>query len=168
MGKKKNVFNQEAVEKLKKMAGDGQILMFCCNLKTQPFDATPMSTQQVEDDGTIWFFSTKDSDRNKYLAKDSRVQLLVGNQGDSEYLSIYGDTEVLYDKEKAEELWTPMVKTWFQKGPTDPNLSLIKFIPSEGYYWDTKNGKMVAFAKMLASVVTGKTMDDSVEGKVKL
>ncbi len=168
MGKTKHLFSKDAVEKLKKMAGDGQILMFCCNLGTQPFDATPMSTQKVEEDGSIWFFSAKDSDRNKYLANNSKTQLLVGNQGDSEYLSIYGESEVLYDKQRAEELWTPMVKTWFQEGPTDPNLTLIKFKPSEGFYWDTKNGKMVAFAKMLASIATGETMDDSVEGKIML
>jgi general stress protein 26 len=60
-----------------------------------------------------------------------------------------------------------VVKAWFQEGPEDPNLSLIKFTPSEGFYWDTKNGKMVAFAKILTSIISGKTMDDSVEGTLK-
>lgn len=168
MGKIQPLFDQKAVEKIKDMTGDGHIVMFCCNLDSQPFDVTPMSTQKVEDDGTIWFFSTKDSDRNSYVKKDPRVQLIYSNSGDQDYLSIYGKAEVLQDVEKAKELWSPFAKVWFQDGPTDPNLSLIRFKPSNGFYWDTQHGKWVAFAKMAASIVTGKTMDDSVEGKLKL
>lgn len=166
MGDTKNLMNQQAVEKMKSMAGDGHIVMFCCNLGEQPFDATPMSTQSVEDDGTIWFFSAKDSDRNTHLKQNNKTQLLYGNRNDADYLSVYGTSEVMYDKQKAEELWSPQVKVWFPEGPSDPNLSLIKFTPQEGYYWDTKHGKMVAFAKMLAGMVTGKTMDDSIEGEL--
>ncbi|PHN03755.1 pyridoxamine 5'-phosphate oxidase family protein [Flavilitoribacter nigricans] len=168
MGEIKPLFNSDAVEKIREMTGDGNIVLFCCNLDEQPFDATPMSTQAVDDDGTIWFFSTKDSDRNKYVKRDPRVQVLYSDTGSQDYLSIYGKAEVLNDRQKAEELWTSFAKVWFPEGPTDPNLSLIRFRPSEGFYWDTKNGKMVAFAKMMASMVTGKTMDDSVEGKLKL
>lgn len=167
MGETKPLFNTQAVEKIKEMTGDGHIVLFCCNLSAQPFDITPMSTQKVEDDGAIWFFSTKDSDRNKYVQQDPRVQLLYSDTGSQDYLSLYGRAEVLYDKAKAEELWNAHVKVWFPDGPTDPNLSLIRFRPSEGFYWDTKHGKMVAFAKMVASMVTGKTMDDSVEGALK-
>ena len=55
-----------------------------------------------------------------------------------------------------------------QGGKDDPNITLIKVIPSEGYYWDTKHGTAVAFLKMAASVVIGKTMDDSVEGSLDI
>lgn len=36
----------------------------------------------------------------------------------------------------------------------------------DGYYWDTKHGNMVAYAKMLVGAAIGKTMDDSIEGKL--
>lgn len=168
MGEVKNLFNTEAVEKIKEMTGGGNILFFCCNLDHQPFDATPMSTQGVDDDGTIWFFSTRDSDRNRYIKQDPRAQLILGDTGSQNYLSIYGQAEVMVDAQKAEELWSTHAKIWFQDGPRDPKLTLIRFRPQEGFYWDTKHGKMVAFAKMVASMVTGSTMDDSVEGKIKL
>jgi hypothetical protein len=41
-------------------------------------------------------------------------------------------------------------------------------LPWEGYYWDTKHGKLVAFAKQIAGAVMGKTLDDSIEGKLTL
>jgi general stress protein 26 len=167
MGEVKPLMNKEAVKKMQEMFGDGNSLMFASNLGTTPIDISPMSTQKVEDNGEVWFFSAKDSDRNSYIQKDSRVQLIYSDNSKSDYLSIYGEAEIVHDHAKAKELWTPMVKAWFQEGPEDPNLSLIKFTPSEGFYWDTKNGKMVAFAKILTSIVTGKTMDDSVEGTLK-
>ncbi len=168
MPEKKNLANHSAAEKIKKIAGDTRTCMFCCNLASQPFDATPLAIQGVDDDGTIWFFSVKNSDRNRYVETDGATQLLFLNDGDSEYLSVFGRSVVMYDQQKVEELWNTMAKIWFQGGPTDPNLSLIRFAPSEGFYWDTQHGKMVQMAKMAASLVTGKTMDDSVDGKLKL
>lgn len=167
MGQIKPLVNQQAVKKIQDMTGDGNIVLFCCNLGHQPFDATPMSTQAVEEDGTIWFYSARDSDRNRYVQQDARVQLLYGDSGSQDYLSLYGQAEIVQDREKAKELWTSFAKVWFPDGPADPNLSLIRFRPSDGFYWDTKHGKMVAFAKMVASMMTGKTMDDSVEGKLE-
>lgn len=167
MGEVKTLINKEAVKKMQKMLGDGNVLMFASGLGKQPFEVSPMSIQQVEEDGEVWFFSAKDSDRNKNVMEDSRVQLIYSNSSDSEYLSIYGDAEIVHDQEKVKELWTPFAKVWFQGGPDDSNLSLMKFTPEEGYYWDTKNGKMVSFAKMIASLATGETMDGGVSGVLK-
>ncbi len=168
MGDIKPLSADKAIDKIQDMVGNDNIVMFCCDLDAKPFAATPMSTQQVEEDGTIWFFSTKDSDRNRHLAKDPRAQVLFGDSGSQDYLSLYGNAVVLDDPAKAEELWTPFVKVWFPEGPTDPTLTLIRFRPKEGFYWDTKHGKMVAFAKMAFSALTGNQADDSVEGKLEL
>ncbi|NJC28107.1 pyridoxamine 5'-phosphate oxidase family protein [Neolewinella antarctica] len=170
MGDIKNLINKEAIVKIQKLATDVDITMFCTNLGGKPFSTCPMSTQQVEDDGTIWFFSNKNSDHNKDIKSDPATQLIYSSKaGDTDHLSVYGTSEITFDRAKAEELFTPMIKTWFPEGVDDPELTMIKFTPSEGYYWDTKNGQMVAFAKMMASVVTGKEgMDDGIEGKLKV
>ncbi len=61
-----------------------------------------------------------------------------------------------------------MVKTWFQEGKDDSSLTIIKVVPQDAYYWDTKNNKLVSLIKIMASVATGKTMDDGVEGKLSV
>lgn len=167
MGEVKPLIKKDAVEKMQEMLGDGNILMFASNLGNQPFEVSPMSTQKVEDNGEVWFFSAKNSDRNKFVQQDSRTQLIYSNSSDSEYMSIYGDAEIVQNQEKVKELWTPFAKVWFQDGPEDSNLTLMKFTPKEGFYWDTQNGKMVSFAKMIASLATGETMDDGVSGELK-
>jgi hypothetical protein len=40
--------------------------------------------------------------------------------------------------------------------------------PESTVYRDTKNNKMIQLIKMAASLVTGKTMDDGVEGKLRV
>lgn len=167
MGDIQNLKDNAAIEKIIELAKD-QTCLFCTYIGEFAIKARPMSTQAVEDDGTIWFFSSKQSDKNREIATKNKVHLLYGDPGKSDYLSVEGHVVITEDKNKIDELWTPIIKTWFQEGKDDPNLSLLKITPAEAYYWDTKHGKMVSFAKMLASVVSGKTMDDGIEGKLDL
>lgn len=122
--------------------------------------------QKVDDEGNLWFFSDMDSDKNDHIEDDNRVQLFYCNKGSSEYLSLYGTATIIQDASLAKELWTPKVKIWF-KTPEDPNLTIIKVSPEDGYYWDTKNGKFVALLKMAASAITGIELDGSIEGRIK-
>lgn len=161
--------NQDAVDRIKSMAEKADLCFFITTIKTgEPLNVRPMSCAQVDDEGNLWFLSMKSSEKNKEIELDSKTQLLfqVGNY--SGFLSLYGDSEILFNREKLDELWSPLAKTWFQGGKDDPEISLIKFRPLDGYYWDTKHGSAVAFLKMAASVISGKTMDDSIEGQIKV
>jgi general stress protein 26 len=164
----KNLVDAKAVEKIKELAKEADMCLFVTALTQLPLSARPMSTQDIDDEGNLWFFSTKSSEKNDEIKKDPRVQLFYSNKGASEYLSIYGKAEIIHDIEKAKQLWSPMVKTWFPQGPDDPELTIIKVQPSEAYYWDTKSHKLVAFLKIIAGAVLGKEMDDSIQGKLKV
>lgn len=160
--------SKEAIEKIRDIAKDTNIGMLCTNLANLPISSCPMATQEVDDHGDIWFLSAKNSNHNQDIEQDERVQLLYANVGDYAFLSLYGTAEVLYDRQRIEKIWKPDAKIWFQEGKDDPNITAIRFSPEEGYYWDTKSNKMVAFLKMAASLVTGKTMDDGIEGKIRV
>lgn len=160
--------SKEAIDKIKEIVEAIDIGMLCTNLSEMPISTCPMSYQQVEEDGTIWYFSTKNSNHNNDILNDNRVQLIYSDPKSSTFLSLYGTAEILYDRQKIDELWDKMAKVWFQEGKDDPNLTLLRFTPEEGYYWDTKSNKMVAFLKMAASIVSGKTMDDGIEGEIKV
>jgi general stress protein 26 len=128
-----------------------------------------MATQEVDEEGNIWFMSDRSSDKNKEIDKDNKVQLFYSHTGNYEYLSIFGRAEIVNDRSKIEELWSPMAKTWFKEGKEDPNISLIKVTPEDAYYWDTKNNKMVSLIKfaMGAMGITPKN-DGDVEGRLKV
>lgn len=112
--------------------------------------------------------SSRQSDKNFEIGDDARVQLFYANKGDSEFLSIYGKATILDDPKTIEEVWSPIAKAWFQEGKTDPDVTVLKVVPEDAYYWDTKNGKMISLIKIMASVVGGRTMDGGVEGTLKV
>jgi general stress protein 26 len=164
----RNLEGAEANAKIKELAGNAQTCFFCTGIKTgQPFATRPMSAQQVDDDGTLWFLSANDSDKNAEIKNDPSVQLLFQGSAHAGFLTVYGHAEISEDKRKIDELWEPIAKTWFTGGKDDPRISVIKVTPTQGYYWDNKHGSAVAFIKMVAGAVIGKTLDDSIEGKLE-
>ncbi len=168
MGNTENLSFNEAIAKIKELVSAADICMFTTALTQLPLSTRPMSTQQTDSEGNLWFFSEKDSDKNEHIEVDNRVQLFYTNKSSSEFLSIYGTAEIFTDKQKIEELWTPIVKTWFQQGKDDPSITIIKVVPQDAYYWDTKHNKLVSLIKIITSVAFGKTMDDGVEGKLSV
>lgn len=168
MGSYKNLSDQEGINKLRELVKSAGMCMFASNLGGYPISARPMSTQDIDKDGVLWFFSHDSSNKNAEIEADGRVQLFYGNTGSSEYLSIAGNATILKDEKKAKELWTMWAKTWFTEGTDDPELTIIKVEPEDIYYWDTKNNKMVSLLKIAAGAITGKTMDDGVEGTISI
>lgn len=159
--------HEEAIDKLKELVEQINVCLFCTDLKTDDGSTCrPMSAINVCDQGNIWFFSEKDSDKNKAINTDKNVQLFFSHPGKSSYLVVNGEAAIILDKEKIEELWTPVAKIWFKEGKDDPNISIIKVTPTTAYYWDTDGNKMINFLKMVASVVTGKNLLNSKEGTI--
>ena len=168
MGDVQNLTANDAVEKIREIAKDANICMFLTNLKKLPLDSRPMATQEVDDDGNIWFMSSKGSNKHVDINKDDRVQLFYSHTGNYEYLSVFGRAEIVNDRNKIEELWTPMAKTWFEEGKDDPDIELIKVIPEDAYYWDTKNSKMVSLIKFaMGSIGITPKDDGGIEGNLR-
>lgn len=160
--------SKEAVEKIKELIESAQSCFFCTNLKSDaPFATRPMAVQKVDDEGNLWFLSSNDSHKNEELKENDVVQLLFQGDPHTDFMSLFGHATITKDQDKIDELWNPILKTWFTEGKEDPRITVIKVTPSEGYYWDTKHGKFVGFAKQAIGAVIGKTLDDSIEGQLK-
>ncbi|MFV8370364.1 pyridoxamine 5'-phosphate oxidase family protein [Flavobacterium sp. LB2R40] len=159
----------EGIEKLKTLVKEINTCLFCTNLKTNDGATTrPMSAVKVCEEGNIWFFSEKDSDKNKEIEQDAVVQLFFAHPGIGSYMVVNGEAKINTERENIDKLWTPVVNIWFQEGKSDPNVSLIKVIPSSAYYWDTDDSKMINFLKMAASVVTGANLLNNNEGEINI
>ena len=169
MSNTKNLKNNEAIEKLKNLVDEIMICLFCTNLKTDDGSTCrPMSAIKVCDEGNIWFFSEKNSDKNIAIETSKNVQLFFSHPGKSSYLVVNGEAEIILDQKQIEELWTPIAKIWFKGGKDDPNISIIKVNPTNAYYWDTDGNQMINFIKMVASVATGKNLITGNQGTLKV
>jgi general stress protein 26 len=127
-----------------------------------------MTALKVCDQGNIWFFSDKNSDKNEAIAADKQVQLFFSHPGKSSYLVVNGEATIILDQAKIDELWTPIAKIWFKEGKTDPNITVIKVAPTRAYYWDTDSNQMINFLKVVASVVTGKNLVSGKQGALNV
>ena len=157
----------EAINKMKVLVESAQTCFFCTNLKADAaFETRPMAVQKVDDEGNLWFLSSVDSHKNEELKNNDAVQLLFQGDPHTDFMNVFGHATVSKDRDKIEELWNPLLKTWFTEGKDDPRITVIKVTPADGYYWDSKHGKFVAFAKMAIGAAIGKTLDDSIEGKL--
>ena len=155
----------EARELIRDMAKEIETCFFCTTGGTgQSRGVRPMSVQQADDNGHLWFLSASDSHTNAELAHDPAVKLFFQRSAHAGFLELDGIATVSTDRAKIKELWDPVLKTWFTEGEDDPRITVIQVVPREGYYCDNKHGQVVAGAKMLIGAAIGKTLDDSIEG----
>jgi general stress protein 26 len=167
MAEIRNLTEREGIDKLKQLAKSASVCLFATELDSKPIIVRPMSVREVDDNGNLWFFSRGDSGKNDQIEHHPEVQLFFINTGSAEYLSVYGEATIIRDRNKAEDLWTPIAKAWFSEGKDDPQLTLIKVSTVDAYYWDTKTNKAVQLVKILAGALTGKGLDDGIQGHIR-
>jgi general stress protein 26 len=160
-----DLMGTRAVSKIQELAGKAQTCFFCTPTEGS---ARPMNVRQVDEEGNLWFLSADDSHLNQAVARHPNVKLYFQGSPHSDFMELEGDATILRDPSKIEELWEPVIKTWFTEGVNDPRITVIKVSPASGYYWDTKHGNAVAGIKMMIGAMTGTTLDDSIEGRLEV
>lgn len=162
---RENLAGQQAVEKIQELIEKAETCFFVtCTTLNNARNSRPMSVQKADDAGNIWFLSAKDSKKNMEISVNSDVTLYFQGSPHADFLELSGVARISDDRAKIEELWNPTLKAWFTEGIDDPRISVIQVIPDNGYYWDNKHGNAIAGIKILISAISGKTMDDSIEG----
>ncbi|WP_020654981.1 pyridoxamine 5'-phosphate oxidase family protein [Massilia niastensis] len=164
---RRDLSGADAIARLKAMVDDADTCFFRTAGSLGPSRGVrPMSVRETDDQGVLWFLSASDSHKNAELAADPSVTLYFQAGPHSGFLEIDGHAEISQDKARIGQLWNFMLRTWFTGGEDDPRITVIKVTPRTGYYWDNKHGDAVAGAKMAVGAVIGKTLDDSIEGRL--
>lgn len=164
-----NLHNEKAIGKLKTMVDNIDIGMLCTSMKDDDYvHAVPMSRQEVDESGNIWFLFSSESESHRHLMQNEKVSLLYADIGSYNFLSLNGVGEISRDRSRVEKYWNKMVEGWFEKGVEDPRIRLLKVVPSEAHYWDNKTNKLVTFFKVVASAVSGEKLDIGREGDLNL
>ncbi|MGZ3883286.1 MAG: pyridoxamine 5'-phosphate oxidase family protein, partial [Bacteroidia bacterium] len=168
MDNTENLTALEAAGKIKEIAGNGEICFMISSLGQVPCSVRPMAAQRVDEEGNIYFFSGAESHKNRELKQSEDMQLVFANTSRSEFMVLYGKAEAYRDQLQIDAMWNMFAKTWFHEGKEDPKITVIKFKPESGKYWDTKHGKFVQMLGLLYGAVTGKQTDDSLSGKIRV
>ena len=113
----------------------------------------PMTLQGVDDDGTMWFFTSRSTQLADDVANDASVNVAFADKDDDFYLSAAGVAHFIDDREKIEALWGMMAAAWFD-GPGDPNLWLLRVEPQHVDYWKAGAGKILQMVAMAKAALT--------------
>ena len=126
----------------------------------------PMATQKNRFDGTLWFFTRKDSEKIDHIERDKRVGAAFARPGDQEYVTMAGTASLVEDRATMEKLWSPLNEVWFPEGLDDPNLCLLRMDVDRAEYWDSPSSFGVyalAFAKSKLTGEPPKDLGDNVQ-----
>ena len=126
----------------------------------------PMTLQEVEFDGDLWFFAERDSHPVRHITLSPQVNVGVGSGGS--WVSLTGRATVVDDPAKKRELWNSAVEAWFPDGPDDDSVVLLKVEGNSAEYWDSPGGRLATAFSFAKAKLTGERIDGGENEKVDL
>lgn len=145
----------EELRKLSELIGDIKFAM----LTTLETDGTPrsrpMSTLQMDAEGTLWFFTSASSPKVQESMANRKVGIAYARPDKQEFVSVSGTAQLVRDRQKMEQLWTPWIKPWFPKGLDDPDLVLLAVTIEEAEYWDSPGNVAARYYGLAKAMITG-------------
>ena len=128
-------------------------------------NSRPMTSQKVDDDGLLWFFTSDQAAVAKQIGNNPAVNVAFAAPDDSLYVSVSGKAAIVHERETIKAMWNPFVQAWFPGGPEDPHVALIKVSVTAAEYWDSDKSKMSQLLDMAKAAMSGKPPTDIGEHK---
>lgn len=154
------------LEKVKDLVKEIKIGVLVTKDHDGPMRARPMATVQVDDDGTLWFFTDEYSGKVEEISEKREVLICYASKSNNAYVMVNGTATLTDDRRKIEELWKPTMKAWFPKGLDDKKILLIKVEGTEAEYWEGSSSKIVVAFNIARALATGKQYNQGEHGKV--
>lgn len=152
--------NADQIKTFREKADGIYTVMLTTTTPDGEYHIRPMATQQIDDDGCLWFFTSRSSEKIKEINGEHDVAVTYTNSGSELYLVAYGKGQQVDNRAKIDELWSEYVKAWFPEGKDDPDLTLLKVQVTGAEYWDTPGGKIASIIGIAKAYITG-THDNS-------
>jgi len=105
--------------------------------------ARPMAAPELQEDGTLWFFTSASSGKVQDVALEPSVNVTFLDERSSTYVSCSGSAELVHDKARMAELWKPELGEYFRDGVDDPDLALLRINLESADYWDVPRAQLV-------------------------
>jgi general stress protein 26 len=128
----------------------------------------PMTLQQADADGALWFYTSTHSALWENIAHHPEINLSFVDQEDSLYVSVSGSAERVVERERIRAMWNTMVQAWFPGGPDDEHAVLVRVVPHTAEYWDSNDSKMVRIFQMAKAALTGTPPEQAEHGRIDL
>lgn len=102
----------------------------------------PMYTLEIDDQDRLWFYTEKGTLKTQEIEKQHLVNVAYADMHTHTYISLSGKAYELHDKKRMQELWDPVLESWFPDGPNADNLQLLVVEMEVAAFWDSEDSKM--------------------------
>ena len=147
---------QSEFQKLGELIKDIRIAMVTTVQADGTLHTRPLASLKYENDGQLWFFTNIDSAKVDEVLNDVRTSAAFADTGKDAYVAVSGTADIVNDRHRIHELWTPFAKPWFPDGPDSPNLALLRVHVEQAEYW-TSPGKAAYLMAVATAAITGKS-----------
>ncbi|MFC3859875.1 pyridoxamine 5'-phosphate oxidase family protein [Deinococcus antarcticus] len=158
---------EEAIKVMAGIVKDVKFAMLTTTTAEGHLHARPMTTQEKEYDGDLWFIGAKDTEAVADMKARPQVNVSFSDPGKGTYLSVNGTAELVEDRTKLDELWSDFYKAYFPQGKEDPNIQLIKINAQGAEFWEG-DGKVKSLFQMAKGLIKGEQPDLGKNDTVKL
>lgn len=154
---------------LSEKIGSMRFAMFTTRDQNGRLVSQPMTKQQVDGEGGLWFYTRTTTELWDNIAHEPEVNVSFADPDNSTWVSVSGHAERVVDRTQIHALWNAMVQAWFPAGPEDEHVVLVRVLPHAAEYWDANDSKMVRMFAMAKAAVTGTTPDvDADHGTIRM
>ncbi|WP_165070459.1 pyridoxamine 5'-phosphate oxidase family protein [Marisediminicola senii] len=153
------IHNRRRVVELVKAA---QVAMLTTMTPQGKHVSRPMGLQDAEFDGDLWFLADENSAKVAQIRAIPEVNVSFSDDKHHTWTSIAGRAEVVHNREKADQLFTPVLKAWFPEGVETPGLVLVKVESDSAEYWEGPTTTVAFVAGIVRAVVTGTPKKDPI------
>ena len=161
---KQPMTREEAVRTVAGLVKDIKFAMLVTVTDEGHIHARPMTTQQTEFDGDLWFIGAKDSEAVHDMRTRPQVNVSYADTGSNNYVSVTGTADLVEDRAKLDELWSDMYNMYFEGGKEDPNVQLIKINAEGAEFWES-GGKVRTLFARAKTLIPGQKADASEMGR---
>ncbi|MBZ9749323.1 pyridoxamine 5'-phosphate oxidase family protein [Deinococcus sp. HMF7604] len=146
---------EEALNKVGELIQDVKFAMLTVTDEHGHLKGHPMTTQDVEFDGDIWFLGGKDTEQVRNMGARPQVNVSYSRPDKGIYVSVRGAASLVENRAKLEQVWSDFYKAYFPEGIDDPNIQLIRIEADGAEYWES-DGKVRSLIGLAKGLLTGK------------
>jgi general stress protein 26 len=158
--------SDEQTQKVAQLLKGERFAFLTTVMKDGRLASRPMTLQQVEFDGDLWFFAERESNPVRHITDSPQVNVGAGSGG--AWVSLSGDAVLVDDVAKKRELWNSAVEAWFPQGPDDDSVVLLKVEADSAEYWDSPGGRLATVFSFAKAKLTGQRIEGGENEKVDL
>lgn len=166
----KNIFKSTAPKEQKiigEIIEDIGVCMLTSINQIGGLHSRPMYVQEIDEDGSLWFFTSSKSNLMEEINKIPIVNVTFSAFGKDKFLSATALACEAYDPEKMKELWTPALEVWFKDGVETKDITLLRLDLQDIEYWDAPTTSLIKVAGLVKPLADSVYMSEKHE-KIEL